>query len=139
MGDRLILDTGVLIDAARGRLALDRVVGADDDAVLAAVTIAEYLTGVALAPDAAVRGLRQAFISDVLEVVPVEDYTPGIAVHHAELLAHVRRTGTPRGAHDLIIAATARATRRTLVTTDARARFGELPDITSRVVSREGS
>ena len=75
----------------------------------------------------------------VLEVVPVEDYTPGIAVHHAELLAHVRRGGSPRGAHDLIIAATARATRRTLVTTDARARFGDLPDVASRVVSRGGS
>jgi tRNA(fMet)-specific endonuclease VapC len=30
-------------------------------------------------------------------------------------------------AHDLIIAATARATGRTLITTDGRARFEELP------------
>jgi len=42
--------------------------------------------------------------------VPVVDYTLEVAVQHAALLAHVRRVGRPVGAHDLIIAATARAT-----------------------------
>jgi predicted nucleic acid-binding protein len=42
-------------------------------------------------------------------------------MHRAALLAHVRRTGRPCGAHDLIIAATARATEGILINTDAQA------------------
>lgn len=63
------------------------------------------------------------------------DYTADVASHHADLMAHTRRTGHPRGAHDLVIAATARATGRTLLTTDARAELGELPGVSVRVVS----
>ena len=43
------------------------------------------------------------------------DYTPGTAAHHGRLLAYVRKSGTPRGAHDLIIAAHAAETGRTVV------------------------
>jgi len=42
--------------------------------------------------------------------------------------AHARRTGRPRGAHDLLIAATAAATRRTVVSADAAA-VAELPGV----------
>lgn len=72
----------------------------------------------------------------MLAVVPVEDYTPAVAEHHAVLMAEVTRRGTPRGAHDLIIAATARATGRVLVTTDAKAKFDELPEVMARLLSR---
>jgi hypothetical protein len=40
-------------------------------------------------------------------------YTQATAAHHGCLLAHVRRSGSPRGAHDLIIAAHAAETGRT--------------------------
>ena len=66
--------------------------------------------------------------------MPVVDYTPAVAAHHAALLAHVRRSGRPRGAHDLMIAATARATRRLLLSTDEQAGFAELPDVQVRLV-----
>ena len=59
------------------------------------------------------------------------DYTEITAAHHARLLAHVRKSGTPRGAHDLIIAAHAAETSRLLLTRDANPRFGELPGITA--------
>jgi tRNA(fMet)-specific endonuclease VapC len=65
----------------------------------------------------------------------VADYTPQVAIHHAALLAHTRRTGRPRGAHDLIIAATARASSRVLVTTDSKAGFDDLPDVAVRLLS----
>lgn len=51
-----------------------------------------------------------------------------MAEHHAELLAHTRRSGRRRGPHDLMIAATAHATGRLLVTTDTKVGFGELPE-----------
>lgn len=38
---------------------------------------------------------------------PVIPYDTDVAVEHAQLLAAVRRAGHPRGAHDLLIAATA--------------------------------
>lgn len=70
----------------------------------------------------------------MLALIPVEDYTSDTARIHARLLAHVRRSGRPRGAHDLIITATAAATARTLVTTDAKAAFGDLPGVHSIIL-----
>lgn len=134
MGQRLILDTGVLIAVERGHLQLDSVLAAEDDVVIAAISIAEYTTGILLADTDNKRATRRAFLDELLQVTPVEDYTPSVAKHHATLLAHIRRTGQPRGAHDLIIAATAISTDRTLISTDTRARFGDLPQVTARLI-----
>ena len=59
------------------------------------------------------------------------DYTQVTAAHHARLLAHVRKSGTPRGAHDLIIAAHAAESGRLVLTRDAKARFGGMPGVTA--------
>jgi tRNA(fMet)-specific endonuclease VapC len=67
----------------------------------------------------------------VNEIIP---FDLEIARHHASLLAHARRVGQPRGAHDLQIAATARATDRTIITGDATA-FDGLPGVTHRLLS----
>jgi predicted nucleic acid-binding protein len=44
---------------------------------------------------------------------------------------HVRRSGSPRGAHDLIIAAHAAETGRLVLTRVAKARFNDLPGVTA--------
>jgi tRNA(fMet)-specific endonuclease VapC len=124
---RLILDTAVLIGAERSRKSLDRVLGDDDDIAIAAITAAELLVGVELASDDH-RARRTAFVRSVLDTIPVEDYDVQVARVHAGLLAHVRRTGQPRGAHDLIIAATAASRGRMVVSTDGRA-FADLPGV----------
>jgi tRNA(fMet)-specific endonuclease VapC len=131
---RVILDTGVLVAAVRGRLDL-AAIAEEDDVALPAVALAEYLTGVELDTDPARRAAQQAFLEELLAVTPVADYTPQVAVHHAALLAHVRCTGRPRGAHDLIIAATARATDRVLLSTDAQAGFADLPEVKVRLLA----
>lgn len=128
--DRLILDTTVLVSAERRRARLDRAIGDEDDIAIAAVTAAELLVGVELS-DGDRRTRRAAFVAEVLETVPIEDYTLATARTHAHLLAAVRAAGTPRGAHDLIIAATAAATGRAVVTTDARG-FRDLPGVEVR-------
>jgi tRNA(fMet)-specific endonuclease VapC len=125
---RLILDTGVLIRAERGAAGLASLLEGSDDVSLAAVTVAELQFGVELA-DGSNRERRQAFVDGLLALVPVDDYTADTARIHARLLAHVRRSGKPWGAHDLIIAATAAATARTVVTTDAKAAFDDLPGV----------
>lgn len=132
---RLILDTGVLVAVERGKLDLATVVRPDDDVTVPAIGVAEYLAGVQMADSDARHATRRAFLDRVLRAVPIEDYTFEVAEHHAVLLAHVRRLGRPRGAHDLIVAATARATGRTVVTTDKQARFGDLPDVTVQYTS----
>jgi tRNA(fMet)-specific endonuclease VapC len=132
---RLILDTGILIRAERGRVRVDRAVRDDDDVAIAAITAAELRVGVELA-DAGRRQDRAAYVEDVLATVPVEDYTLEVAATHARLLAHVRRSGRSRGAHDLIIAATAAASGRTVLTFDASAAFADLPGVDALVVGR---
>lgn len=131
---RLILDTGVLVAGARGRLDVAALAD-EDDVALPAVAVAEYLAGVLGDDSPARRAAQNAFLDDVLAVTPVVDYTAEVAREHAALLAHLRRAGTPRGAHDLLIAATARATARLLVTTDAKAGFDQLPEVTARVIA----
>jgi tRNA(fMet)-specific endonuclease VapC len=124
---RLILDTSVLVAAERDRPGPLELVGDEDDVAIAAVTAAELLVGVELA-DATRRARREAFVDAVLETVPIEPYDLDVARAHAALLAHTRRSGRPRGAHDLLIAATARARHRTVVTID-RDGFDALPDV----------
>ena len=135
MAERLIVDTSVLIAAERGRLELAAAAGDDADAAVPAIVIAEYLTGVHLAGTDTQRKARQEFLDRTLSALPVEVYTLRVAERHSELLAHVHRSGTTRGAHDLIVAATAVATGRTILTTDARAEFGQLPGVAVRLLT----
>lgn len=131
---RLILDTGVLIAGVRGHIDV-AALGDTDDVAIPAVVVAEYLAGTLLDPDPGRSVAQRGFLDEVLQVLPVHEYDRDVAQHHAALLAHVQRTGSKRGAHDLIIAATARAADRIVLTTDERARFGELPDVSVRLVA----
>jgi len=125
---RLILDTGVLIASDRGRTPLIDVISEDDDLVIAAITVAELRTGIELATERHRAG-RAEFLVKVLETLPVEPYDLATAEVHGRLLAYVHRSGTQRGAHNLIIAATAVATKRTVLTTDRSASFHDLPGV----------
>lgn len=124
---RLILDTTALIQLDRHG---EHVAGISefDDIAIAAVTLAELRHGV-LAADSSRRKAREQFIQDVEETIEVLPYTRSTAAEHAALLDHVRRSGRPRGAHDLIIAAHARQTGRQVVSLDIKARFSDLPGV----------
>jgi tRNA(fMet)-specific endonuclease VapC len=123
----LILDTTFLVDAERSGADLDRVIRDEDDVAIAAVSVAELTVGVELA-EGKTRQRRRQFLDGVLEVIPVIDYDLAVASAHAGLLVAVRRLGRPRGAHDLLIAATAVASDRVLVTADVTA-FADLPGV----------
>lgn len=127
---RLLLDTTFLIDAERTPAVLDELIEDDDDAAIAAITVAELQVGVLLADDRH-RQARQSFLDQVLASVPILDYDVEVAAAHAQILVHVRELGEPRGAHDLIIAATARSSGRTVVTAD-QAAFDSLPGVDLR-------
>lgn len=124
---RLILDTNALIQLDR-RGGVVAGISEADDVAIAAITLAELRHGV-LAADAIRRPARERFVDDVEEAIEVLPYTKSTAAEHAALLDRVRRTGTPRGAHDLIIAAHARQTGRQIVSLDVKARFSDLPGV----------
>ena len=129
MGRRLILDTNVLIAYERGttdRSSLD-----DDELAIASKSVAEYRVGIEMAGTAERAADRARALAAITAAVDVLDYTQVTAAHHGRLLAHVRRSGTARGAHDLIIAAHAAETGRIIVSRDAKARFGELPGVSA--------
>lgn len=133
MARRLIVDTGVLVASESGRQSLAEIIAADDDLVIAAITVAELRTGIELASDLH-RGARAEFLVNVLETLPVEPYGLASTEAHGRLLAYVHRDGSKRGAHDLIIAATAVATKRIVLTTDRNAHFDDLPGVDCLVV-----
>ena len=116
--------------AERTGAELDAVIGDDDDVAVAAITIAELWVGVELAAKRH-KAQRQRFVESISEGLPVLAYDLAVAREHAVLLGIVRQQGRPRGAHDLIIAATARATKRMILSADRRA-FTDLPGITER-------
>lgn len=125
----LLLDTTFLIDAERGGVDLDDAIADDDDVAISAITVAELIVGARLASRKH-RTARQSFVDAFIESLPIIAYDRGVAVEHAELLAAVRSQGRPRCAHDLLIAATARATHRTIVTADQGA-FADLPGVST--------
>lgn len=116
-----------MVDAERGGDALDEAIGDSDDVAVAAITMAELRVGVQMAKGRR-RDKRERFVAAILDSVSIEPYDLEVAEAHAVLLAYVRRVGTPRGAHDLIIAATARAQERQVVSLD-RSGFAELPGV----------
>jgi tRNA(fMet)-specific endonuclease VapC len=127
VGRRLILDTNVLIAYERG--TIDRAALDGDELAIAAISVAEYRVGIELA-DTAVRAADRArALAAIISAVDVLEYTEATAACHAKLIAHARRSGVPRGAHDLIIASHALQTERIVVTSDAKTRFGDLPGV----------
>jgi tRNA(fMet)-specific endonuclease VapC len=126
VGRKLILDTAVLVALERGGGPLWL---PEDDLALAAISAAEFLTGVerARTPEQAQR--RRLVWDTVVRHTQVLNYTLETAAHHARLLALTGAAGLPRGSHDLIIAAHAAETGRLILTTDAAARFADLPQV----------
>jgi tRNA(fMet)-specific endonuclease VapC len=129
VGRRLILDTNILIAYERG--TMDRSSLDDDELAIASVSVAEYYVGIEMADTVGRAAERARALVAITSAVEVLDFTQATATHHGRLLAHVRRSGSPRSAHDLIIAAHAAQTGRTILSRDARARFGELPGVSA--------
>ncbi len=132
MARRVILDTGVLIAIERGKLDVDAVLGADD-AAIATITAMELLVGVERA-DGAHRPARAVHVEALLSSLPIEAYNLPVARLHARLAVEAMSKGRPRSAYDMMIAATAAATNRILLTTDASAGFDQLSGVRAEVL-----
>lgn len=128
---RTLLDTSVLVALERRQLDPSLVIEDDDEPAIPAIVAAELLLGVELS-DESRRLARVLMVEQTLERLEEVAYDLAVARAHAALLARARGTGLARGAHVLIIAATASATGRTVVT---RGRgFDDLPGVAVRRV-----
>ena len=96
---------------------------------MAAITLAELLVGVEMSKGKT-RLSRQGLFDEIVASVPIVDYDLSVARAHSQLLVAVRKRGSPRGAHDLIIAASALSSNRVVVTADQTA-FMDLPGVTA--------
>ena len=112
-------------------LIIDRLALDEDDLSIASVSVAEYRAGIELADCAGRAAERARALTAIMSAINVLDYTKATAAHHGRLLAHARRSGAPRGAHDLIIAAHAAETGRSILSRDTKARFGDLPGVSA--------
>jgi tRNA(fMet)-specific endonuclease VapC len=117
-----LIDSSVLIAWERDQLDLETKLTdqAHEDFAISAITASELLHGVYRAKTAAQRSRREAFVEGLLLRFPVISFDPVSARVHARLSAELALKGTPVGAHDLIIAATAMAKAHVVATRDER-------------------
>ena len=87
---------------------------------LSVVSASELLHGVHRADTPHIRTRRSAFVEGLLAELPILPLDILTARTHARLWAELSHAGTPVGAHDLWVAATAVARGLTLLTRDAR-------------------
>jgi predicted nucleic acid-binding protein len=112
----------VLVAAERGALDLDALLRSrpDEEVMLAAITASELLHGVHRMKGAVARAHAHLFVDRLLNVLPVLPFDLEVARVHALLSAELSSRGTPIGAHDLLIAATAVHAGAAVATRDRR-------------------
>jgi predicted nucleic acid-binding protein len=117
----ILIDSSVLVAAERGRLDLDLLLNdrGGEDVAIAAITASELLHGVHRLKGAA-RARSEVLVERLLALLPVADFGLDTARVHATIGAELAAKGTPVGAHDLIIAATAVLMDYAIATRDLR-------------------
>lgn len=106
----LILDTSALV-------ALERSVGTSaplslepaEIYALPAIVWAEALIGVRLAADASRAARRLARLEAIRRVTGIEDFTPLVAEHYADIFTELSKRGQLIPQNDIAVAATARS------------------------------
>jgi predicted nucleic acid-binding protein len=126
----IVLDTSVLVGVERARAGLERFFESQGDVTfgISAITASELLHGCHRARDPATRARRAAFVEAVLEMIPILPFGLAEARRHAELWAQLAGKGSPVGAHDMIIGATALARGDAVATLNVQ-EFRRMPGV----------
>jgi predicted nucleic acid-binding protein len=104
-----MVDTNVFIRFEKSGTAINLSPWEESESVyVSVVTVSELLMGVHRANNEQRRRRRSDFVEAIISEVSVLDFAIGAARVHAEIYAELARKGELIGAHDLIIAATAR-------------------------------
>jgi tRNA(fMet)-specific endonuclease VapC len=125
----LMIDTNVFIHFEKSGNPIDLSSWDNSQKVyLSVVVVSELLMGVHRANTEERRQRRSAFVEAVISGVGVLDFTAAAARVHAEIQADLAKKGQLIGAHDLIIAATARFHDLSLLT-DNVGEFSRVPGL----------
>jgi tRNA(fMet)-specific endonuclease VapC len=125
----LIVDTNVFIAFEKAESSIDFSAWEPSEEVyISAVTVSELLMGVHRANTEDRRKRRSAFVEAVIAGIGALDFTTSVARIHAEIHADLMRRGQMIGAHDLIIAATARCHDLGLLTNNV-SEFSRVPGL----------
>jgi predicted nucleic acid-binding protein len=125
----LMIDTNVFIRFEKNGKAIDFSSWESSQNVYISVVIAsELLMGVHRANTDERRQRRSAFVEAIISGIGVLDFTIPAARIHAEIHAELARKGQMIGAHDLIIAATARCHNLSLLTDNVQ-EFSRVPGL----------
>jgi tRNA(fMet)-specific endonuclease VapC len=125
----LMVDTNVFIRFEKSGDPIDFSSWEDSEQVYISVVIAsELLMGVHRANTEERRKRRSVFVEAVISGVGVLDFTVAAARIHAEIYAELAKKGQMIGAHDLIIAATARCHHLSLLTDNVK-EFSRVPGL----------
>lgn len=131
-----LIDSSIIIAAARGRLSLPNILTGlgEEPVAIAAITASELLHGIYRSKDVHIVQRRQVFVESVLQKLPAIPFDLDIARVHAQLWAQMQSNGLMIGIHDLQIAATAIAIDYGVLTLNER-EFRLVP--TLRVITPE--
>lgn len=133
----ILIDTSILVRLERGDFGAESLAdGRDEEEMyLSVVSASELLHGVHRASTPGIRARRSAFVEGILAELPVLPVDILVARTHARLWADLAASGTPVGAHDLWIAATAIARDLTLLSGNARD-FERVPGLALEIPGR---
>ena len=125
----LMVDTNVFIQFEKSGNPIDfSSWDGSQNVHISVVSVSELLMGVHRANTEERRQRRPAFVEAVISGVGVLDFTVAAARVHAEIHAELLKIGQMIGAHDLIIAATARCHDLSLLTDNIQ-EFSRVPGL----------
>ncbi len=125
----IIVDTNVFIHFEKSGESFDwSHWGHSERGSVSVVTVSELLIGVHRANTEARRRSRALFVESVIAEFDVLDFSLDCARLHAETSAELTKSGQRIGAHDLIIAATARLHDFSILTNNV-AEFSRVPGL----------
>lgn len=125
----LMVDSNIFILFEKSGKAIDLSPWEQSESVYASVvTISELLIGVHRANTEKRRRRRSVFVEAVISGVGVLDFTIDVARVHAGICAELAKKGQIIGAHDMIIAATARHHNLSMLTDNVE-EFSRVPGL----------
>jgi tRNA(fMet)-specific endonuclease VapC len=125
----MMIDTNVFIHFEKSGKPIDfSSWGSSERVYMSVVNVSELLMGIHRADTNERRQRHAVFVEAVISGVGVMDFTVAVARVHTEVHADLSKKGQIIGAHDLIIAATARCHDLSLLTENVQ-EFSRVPGL----------
>lgn len=133
----LILDTSALIALERSADTKSPLfLEPEEIYAIPAIVWAECLVGVRLASDASGAARRLARLEAIRRLTDIEDFTPVVAEHYADIFSELSKLGLLIPQNDIAVAATARSLQfGVLVGPADEAHFRRVPGLDVRVLA----